>query len=1431
MAGKNLGVKLTANTSQFKSDMSALSRQMKTVKNDMVSAKNETDKYGNRLQNNEGKVKVLTRQLDLQRNQVKKLTAAYNDAASKTSKNNIETQKLATRLSKANSELKKTEGELKRTKTAMNQLGTEAKKTGMSFKEFDQKFRDVGGSMRTIGMGVAITTGAAFAGLVKPMKDAVGVTMEFESGMSKVKAISGATGSEFDSLKKQAKELGRTTKFTASEAASGMEFLAMAGFEVNEITAAMPGLLDLAASSNMELGRAADIASNIISGFSMEADEAGRVSDVLARSASNANTDVEQMGDAMATVAPIANTLGLELEDMAAGTMLMSDAGIQGQKAGRMLRQGLIRLSKPTGEAADLIEDLGINVFDADGNMKDLDKVVAELEGGLDGMSSQAQTAALATLFGSESTAGWSALLDRGSDTLKEYTEDLNNSEGAASEMAETMQDNAAGAVTRLQSAFEGLQIEFGEKLIPMFGTAVEGLTDMVTGLSEMDEATMTTIAKTAVVAAGILGVVTAVATLTAAIGALMLFAGPVGLAIVGATAALGALGLGIYAAKTHTEEMEKANFDNAKSLSDQAIELEKNADTFDKLSDKAKISNDELAELHDLNNRIANAKNSDEVAKLQGQYDELAKKSGLSKDELKKLFEANDNIIAQSPDVEQSVSAQGNAFVDNTEAVREYIDTLYEMSLVELDTERQKALKEQEELQKKITKQKREQGNLDKQLTEYNEANKMSQKEIEDRLKKIKKEKHYGNLNTAEGIALQYEEDVLTNIIEGNYKDQVDQLLKKKEEGRENIANTEEEIAKNQALLDEAGNILLKQVGINEEGEKGLTTLEEKLAKNKKTLANLDAEKEKNGELNEKQQEKYDKLTSQNEKMEEAQDYIIKELELYGSVNSLVDSQTDKLSEGTHERLKSLEKTHDIELAEGNIVEQIQKKHGELVKERDQLEENREKQGANKKEIDKQIAAIDEKINTGDGVIFQMLKELDILELVKEGIQLNGDELQAYLEGLGYSTDEAFSLAQELSGETVEALKQGEKESKKAGKDKGDKHKEGLDSTREPNKFTATGLVDNIVTEFNKGSDKTGKSGKQKGEEHRKGIFSTQGQNASAAKTLIDSVLNEVDKGDRQANQSGKNKGTSHNAGLSGTKKLNEITGRDLTNNLLNQIKKGSPESSKAGKDKGTAHKSGLQGTSGANNSAASLLSSNVTSRLGSTTDGGGGSKAGSLFKIGLGRWGGATFSTAVSVASQGVSGLKSVKTSGAGSNFVAGFRGSINSGSGSVWSAAWSLGKSALGALRGAIKTASPSKETAITGGHFTEGFAIGIDDEAKEAEKSAVSMAKGTHGAMTDEIDKLARTFSGAAYTIRANKEVLKVEHEINNSGMENQIEYLSKTVTQLTEFLATQLSGGKEINQHITINSPDATSPADNARKIKQASRQLAAEWRR
>lgn len=1016
----NMVIKVDLDSAGVEKSMTGLQRQLKSSNKAMgaqLSAfdrgEKSTQKYGVMIEGLSNRHRIQARMVEEARGKYDSMSATYGENSVKAQQASQELNEQIARYQETGRELDNVTAEFQEFQRVQDIQNTGWYKAADSMEQWGGKLKTAGATMdqtgRTMTRGVTLPL-AAIGGM------AVKVGSDFEAGMSKVGAISGASTEDMGKMEEQARELGATTVFSASEAASGMEFLAMAGFETNEIMSAMPGLLDLAASSNMDLGRAADIASNIISGFGMEAEEAGRVSDVLAKGASSANTDVEGLGDSMATVAPVAATVGLELEDMAAATGKMADSGIQGSKAGRMLRQGILRLSKPTGEAADLIDELGINVFDADGNMKDMDKVVAELEKGLDGMSSQAQAAALSTIFGSESTAGWSALLETGSETLGDYSDELKNSEGAAKDMADTMQDNLQGSLKELKSMLEDLFIEMYQNLKPALESVIDGAKGLTQWFANLSPETQENIVKFGALAAAMGPVLSITGKMTMGIGGLMQGAGALtktiglskGVGLLGALSALGPVAIGgiavagivgvataVKGLKDDSEELEAVNLDVAESLTDQAVKLEASAETFDKLSDKAKISNEQLAELNDLNIRISESSNPGEINELQQQYDRLAEKSGLSKDELEELFGANKNIIEQSPDVEKSISDQGNEFVESTDAVNEYVQSLYEMSRQELSDEMIIAEENKREILKDNKKLNEEIAELNEKSKDLRELEAMSEEERNQALLDWHTEIQQGLADKSnsqeEYNELKKEEEIVQGYINDGIGQGLEEIRAQRDALNEKIEKNDEELEKIEALDQEMANIVLKQAGITEEGEKGLQTLDEKLAKNKEDLAELDQQLEKNGKLTEKEQEKYEKLVESNGKLQEAKQYLNDELGIYQDINSLANGRLESLDQEGQKRIDNLAKSIDLKNTEQDIVAQIDKKNGKLLEERDTLEENRQKQGANKKEIDKQISSIDEKIGKNAQVKKQVLEELgvwdDLDDKIKDGI------------------------------------------------------------------------------------------------------------------------------------------------------------------------------------------------------------------------------------------------------------------------------------------------------------------------------------------------------------------------------------------------------------------------------------------------------------
>ena len=290
-----------------------------------------------------------------------------------------------------------------------------------------------------------ITIALSVAGIGLSANDLVTTYNDFETGMSGVRALTGATNEEFTLLKETAKELGADTAFSASEAAVGMQNLASAGFTTNEIVSAMPGMLDLAASSGTDLATASDIAATTLRGFGLEASQAAHVADVLAEAAARTNAEVADTGEAMKYIAPVAHAMGMSLEEVAASVGVLSDAGIKGSQAGTTLRSALSRLSKPTSDMQKVMKKLGLSFYDSSGQMKSISSIVGMLKANMAGLTAEQQQNALVTLFGQEAMSGMMVLLEAGSEKLDELTRSFEQCEGTASEMANVRLDNLAG--------------------------------------------------------------------------------------------------------------------------------------------------------------------------------------------------------------------------------------------------------------------------------------------------------------------------------------------------------------------------------------------------------------------------------------------------------------------------------------------------------------------------------------------------------------------------------------------------------------------------------------------------------------------------------------------------------------------------------------------------------------------------------------------------------------------------------------------------------------------------------------------------------------------------------------------------------------------------------------------------------------------------
>ncbi len=343
------------------------------------------------------------------------------------------------------------------------------RRVGRSAKVTERAMSNMG---RSIGAAAA-----AFIGFFASREVIRGIS-EFETSMSSVGAVTRASAADLAAMRDLARDMGATTEFSATQAANGLRFLGMAGFSATESINTLPNVLNLATASGLELAQAADTASNIMSAFSINALGSAKVSDVLAAASSRANTTVGQLGAAMSTVGPVAAALDISLSDTAAAIGVMSDAGIQGERAGTALRGVLASLTGPTDQARDALARYGLTAADVNPATDDLADIMDRL--GSVGLS----TADAMTIFGREAASG-ALVLAGASDRLREFSGELTQADGEARRMADTMRDNLGGDIAGLVSAMSGLILTMGEAgLTNALRGATQGVTDLVRGVS-----------------------------------------------------------------------------------------------------------------------------------------------------------------------------------------------------------------------------------------------------------------------------------------------------------------------------------------------------------------------------------------------------------------------------------------------------------------------------------------------------------------------------------------------------------------------------------------------------------------------------------------------------------------------------------------------------------------------------------------------------------------------------------------------------------------------------------------------------------------------------------------------------------------------------------------------------------------------------------
>ena len=366
---------------------------------------------------------------------------------------------------------------LKDAQSTLKEFTNNSNSAGTRFQALGSSLKTVG---RTITTAVSLPLLAVGAGAIKTAAD-------FEAGMSKVAALSGATGDDLKMLEEEAKRMGATTKYSATESADALSYMALAGWDAEQMAAGLEPSLKLAGASGMQLAECTDIVTDTMSMFGMKASEATKMTDMLAYAQANSNTDVQQLGEALKYCGASANAMGYDLADTTALLGTFADQGLKGSSAGTTLNAMFRDMKKNAEDGKIAIGDKNVAIVDANGNYRDMTDILADVQKATEGMTQAERDMALSSIWGTEALKGVNMAFEAGVPKIREFEDGIRKSDGAASDMYDTMQNNLKGAIDNMKSAFEGVMITIGERLIPIFQNVVDGITNMLTWFNNLN--------------------------------------------------------------------------------------------------------------------------------------------------------------------------------------------------------------------------------------------------------------------------------------------------------------------------------------------------------------------------------------------------------------------------------------------------------------------------------------------------------------------------------------------------------------------------------------------------------------------------------------------------------------------------------------------------------------------------------------------------------------------------------------------------------------------------------------------------------------------------------------------------------------------------------------------------------------------------------
>lgn len=478
MANLNSTATFKADISNLRSQMQAAAREVRLANSEFKKATAGMDDWSHSADGLEAKIKQLNKVIDSQKKQVELARKELEKIKKEYGENSAEADRAQIALNRYEAALASSEKELA-------QYGKELEKAEKYGDGFNDALDEMDDAAQKASDGFSVMKGAlaslvadgirlAIDGIKELATETFRVGTSFEQEMAKVAAISGADAEAVEKLNAKAKEMGETTVFSASEAASAFEYMAMAGWDTEDMLSGIEGVMSLAAASGEDLATTSDIVTDALTAMGYSAGDAGKLADVMAAASSSANTNVSLMGSTFKYAAPLIGAMGYSMEDAAVAIGLMANAGIKGEKSGTALRTILTNLSAPTDRVQKAMDRLGISLTDEAGNMRSLDDVMKDLRTGFKDLSETEKTQVAADLAGKEAMSGLLAVVNAAPADYEKLTKAVNNSTGAAENMADTMNDTVNGQITLLKSKVEGIMIKIFENASDSIRDAID---------------------------------------------------------------------------------------------------------------------------------------------------------------------------------------------------------------------------------------------------------------------------------------------------------------------------------------------------------------------------------------------------------------------------------------------------------------------------------------------------------------------------------------------------------------------------------------------------------------------------------------------------------------------------------------------------------------------------------------------------------------------------------------------------------------------------------------------------------------------------------------------------------------------------------------------------------------------------------------------